>query len=141
MWLVEFINDTVSYYLIGKKVAFLQKYSKTLGSSFSVMPIRDCTIEIISMVLRKTNYSSTLDVYKQNIFEYFKEKGLEMETETPCIAAKTIDIMATTIYARRSELQKILTDMVLQMSNDKVLLDYNYSIEMVMSSDSSSKIA
>jgi hypothetical protein len=69
--LVEFINDTISYYLKNKKIPFLQKYAKPLDQAFNVMPIRDCTIEIVNLVLRKTNYSTTLDVYKQCIYDYF----------------------------------------------------------------------
>ena len=140
-FMVEFINDTISFYLKNKKVPFLQKYSVILKQSFNVMPIRDSCIEIINLALRKTNYSTTLDVYKQRIWDYFQEKGLDMESDPPEISQKTIDILATTIFARRAELQKILTEMILDASSDKVLVDYNYSIEMVMSSDSAAKVA
>ena len=138
--LVEFINDTISFYLKNKKVAFLQKYSSKLGQAFNVMTIRDCTIELISLVLRKTNLSSTLDIYKQSIFDYFIEKGIDFESDPPALSKQTIDILANTIFARREELQRILTDMVLELTNDKILLDYNYSVEMVMSSNTSMKV-
>ena len=69
--LVEFINDTISYYLKNGKASFLTKYGKTLGGAYNVMPIRDATIEIINMVLRKTYSSTSLDIYKQSILEYF----------------------------------------------------------------------
>ena len=77
------------------------------------MTIRDCTIEIISLVLRKTSMSSSLDVYKQSILDYFVDKGIDFESETPGLSKQTIDILANTIFARREELQRILTDTVL----------------------------
>lgn len=96
------------------------------------------------MVLRKTQTATTLDVYKQSILDWFTEQGFNFEVaegeETP-LNAKTIDIMATTIFARRIELQTILTDLVLGQSTDKQLLDYNYNVEMVISSSTSSKVA
>ena len=139
--LVEFINDTISFYLKNRKVSFLAKYGSTMGGAFNVMPVRDATIEIINMALRKTYSASTLDVYKQNILEWFQTKGFDFEQEPAPINPKTIDILANTIYARREELQKILTELVLEKSSDKILVDYNYSIEWVVSSNTSSKVA
>ena len=139
--LVEFINDVISFYLKNRKVSFLFKYGQTLGGAFNVMPVRDATIEIINMVLRKSYCSTTLDVYKQNIMEYFQTKGFDFELDPPPLNPKTIDILANTIYARREELQKILTELVLEKSSDKILVDYNYSIEWVVSSNTSSQVA
>ena len=102
------------------------------------MPIRDATIEIINMSLRKSYCSTTLDVYKQNILEYFQTKGFDFEQEPSPLNPKTIDILANTIYARREELQKVLTELVLEKSSDKILVDYNYSIEWVVSSNTAS---
>ena len=95
---------------------FLSKYSEALQGAFNVVPIREATIEIIKLALRKTVAATTLDVYKTSILEWFAGQGFNFdlaEGEEPPLNPKTIDIMATTIYARRNELQTILTDLVL----------------------------
>ena len=43
------------------------------------------------------------------------------------------------MFARRQELAKVLTELVFRASVDSYLLDYNYNIETVISSDSYSK--
>ena len=94
------------------------------------------------MSLRKTYSASSLDVYKQHIAGYFEERGFSFtEQREYNISPKTIDILANTIYARRNELQRILTELVLEASSDKMLVDYNYSIEWVVSSNSASQVA
>ena len=142
--LVEFVNDTISFYLKHNKVPFLSKYSEALHGAFNVVPIREATIEIIKLALRKTASATTLDVYKNSIMEWFGNQGLDFEVgegvEAP-VSAKTIDILATTIYARRNELQTILTDMILDVSADKLLIDYNYNLEMLIASSTSHKLA
>ena len=64
-YLVEFINDTISFYLKNKKVAFLSKYSEVLQGAHNVVPIRELMVEMIKLCLRKTVLSSTLDLYKE----------------------------------------------------------------------------
>ena len=68
------------------------------------MPVRDCVIDIINLVMRKTNYSSTLDVYKQSILQYFQSHGFDFEEEPVLISAKTIEILANIVFAKRHEL-------------------------------------
>ena len=70
-FLVEFINDTISFYLKHNKVPFLTKYSEVLQGAYNVVPVREAIIEIIKLVLRKTYSGSTLDVYKNSILEWF----------------------------------------------------------------------
>ena len=71
---------------------------------------------------------------------FFETHGFEFTQEQMQINQKTIEILAACIFARRDEIQKILTQIVLESSSDKFLIDYNYNIEFVMSSSSAAKI-
>lgn len=51
-FLVEFINDTIEFYLRSKKVPFLSKYSETIQGAHNVIPIREFIIGIIKLSLR-----------------------------------------------------------------------------------------
>ena len=124
--LVEFLNDTIEFYQKFQRVAFLSKYSETLQGAQNVVPVRELVIDMIKMSLMKTDSTSSLDLYKQAIAE--KLEG---------VSQKTVDIVATSIYARRQELQKVLTDLIIEQSADKMLIDYNYNIQMNLSSSSS----
>ena len=53
---------------------------------------------------------------------------------------KFAEIIAVSVFARRGELVKVLTELVFRQSVDSYLLDYNYNIETVVSSDSYSKL-
>jgi hypothetical protein len=53
---------------------------------------------------------------------------------------KFAEIIAVAVFARRNELVKVLTELVFRQSVDSYLLDYNYNIETVVSSDSFSKL-
>ena len=53
---------------------------------------------------------------------------------------KFAEIIAVSVFARRNELVKVLTELVFRQSVDSYLLDYNYNIETVVSSDSYSKL-
>lgn len=44
------------------------------------------------------------------------------------------------IFTRRDELAQVLTELIFRKASDSYLLDYNYNIETVMSSDSFFKI-
>ena len=52
---------------------------------------------------------------------------------------KFAEIIAIAVFARREELVKVLTELVFRQSVDSYLLDYNYNVETVLSSDSFSK--
>ena len=77
-------------------------------------------------------------MYKKNVADWFENQGVQIEAEEGHkISQKTVDIIATSIFARRDEIQAILVEHVLKGTNDKYLIDYNYNIEYVMSSSSS----
>ena len=63
-YLVEFINDTITFYLKNQRVAFLTKYAEVLKGAHNISPIRELVIDLIKLCLRKTTQSSSLDVYK-----------------------------------------------------------------------------
>ena len=71
---------------------------------------------------------------------FFETHGFDFAIEPLPINQKTIEILASCIFARRDEIQRILTQIVLESSSDKFLIDYNYNIEFVMSSSSAAKI-
>ena len=52
---------------------------------------------------------------------------------------KFAEIIAFGVFSRRSEIVKVLTELVFRQSVDAYLLDYNYNIETVISSDSFSR--
>ena len=66
-----------------------------------------------------------------------------MEKEPEAMAEldlKFAEIIAIAVFARRNELVKVLTELVFRQSVDSYLLDYNYNVETVISSDSYSKL-
>ena len=66
-----------------------------------------------------------------------------MENESDAtngIDLKFAEIIAFAVFARRNELVKVLTELVFRQSVDSYLLDYNYNIETVISSDNYSKL-
>ena len=67
------------------------------------------------------------------MLDRFTQEGLDTST-------KTVDILAAAIFARREELRKVLTAQVLERTADKTLIDYNFNVELVMSSSSSQKV-
>ena len=78
-YLVEFINDTISFYLKNMRVPFLSKYGSPLEGVQNVVPVRECMIDIIKLVLRKSFANSALDLYKAAIVEYFENLGFTMD--------------------------------------------------------------
>lgn len=54
--------------------------------------------------------------------------------------AKQIELIAVSIFTRRDELVQVLTELIFRKSSDSYLLDYNYNIETVLSSDSFMKV-
>lgn len=53
---------------------------------------------------------------------------------------KAQDILSAAIFARRQELQKVLTELIFRQTTDSYLLDYNFNIETTLSSDTFSKV-
>ena len=101
-----------------------------------IVPIRDYIIDIIQLSLRKSQSSSTLDIFKNAVAEFIQD-GLNGEEE---IDIKMAEMVATAIFARREELSKVLTELVFRQSVDSYLLDYNYNVETTISSDSFAKV-
>lgn len=56
------------------------------------------------------------------------------------MGGKQIEVLAIAIFARREELAAVLTELCFRRASDSYLLDYNYNIETVMSSDSFLKV-
>ena len=70
-FLVEFINDTVSFHLKNERVPFLTKYAQVLGGANYVVPIREFLKDIVKSVLRSTSVSSSLDAFRQSVYDRF----------------------------------------------------------------------
>ena len=66
---------------------------------------------------------------------------MENEPEaTADLDLKFAEIISIAVFARRNELVKVLTELVFRQSVDAYLLDYNYNVETVLSSDNYSKL-
>ena len=66
---------------------------------------------------------------------------MENEPEaTDGLDLKFAEIISVAVFARRNELVKVLTELVFRQSVDSYLLDYNYNVETVISSDTYSKL-
>ena len=130
---MEFLNDTMSHYLRAQRVPFLSKYGEMLQGAYNIVPLREFLVEIIKECLGKSTADSQIDEYKPVVAQRFEEAGLNN-------TGKTIDIIAAAVLARREELRKVLTDAVLKETSDLSLIDYNYNIELVMSSNASQKV-
>lgn len=104
------------------------------------MPSRDFLQDIMQLVLRKSQATSSIDAFKTAVSDFIT-KLTEAEPEaTANIDLKFAEIAALAIFARRNELVKVLTELVFRASVDSYLLDYNYNVETVISSDSYSKL-
>lgn len=79
--------------------------------------------------------SLNLDGFKQAVASTMTEEEIE------AISPKALDIICTCTYSRRSELKKIMTDLVFKQTQDTSLLDYNYNIEQVIWADSCKRVA
>ena len=81
-----------------------------------MVPIRELMVEMIKLCLRKTVLSSSIDLYKEQIVALLQSEGFDLEAEP--INQKTIDIIATSVFAKREEIQLTLTQTVLEQSSD-----------------------
>ena len=81
-----------------------------------MVPIRELMVEMIKLCLRKTVLSSSIDLYKEQIVTLLQSEGFDLEAEP--INQKTIDIIATSVFAKREEIQLTLTQTVLEQSSD-----------------------
>ena len=123
----------------GHKVPFLTKYHAAFGNkSTMIVPTRDFIMDIIQLALRKSQSSSTLEVFKTSVKDFMQISLGELSDLE--VDAKVAEMVAVTIFARRDELATILTELVFRQSSDSYLLDYNYNIETTISSDTFSKV-
>ena len=76
-------------------------------------------------MLRSTDRTSAVDKFRAAVAEF--------DEEIP-------EILSAIVYAKRQELCKYLTHRVFTQTTDQVLLDYNFNVETVISSDSYSKV-
>lgn len=51
-----------------------------------------------------------------------------------------MELISIAVFSRRDELAQVLTELVFRKASDSYLLDYNFNIETVMSSDSFLKV-
>lgn len=51
-----------------------------------------------------------------------------------------IEILAICVFSRREELRKVLTELVFQSALDRHLVDYNYNVELCLSSDTMMRV-
>ena len=86
------------------------------------------------MGLRKSPPVSTLDFVKEAITAFITD------FEIAGVDAKMIEILAICVFARREELRKVLTELVFQSAVDRHLVDYNYNVELCLSSDTMMKV-
>lgn len=136
---VSFVDDTIQF-LKGHKVPFLTKYNAAFGgNSRLVVPCRDLLLDIVQLVLRKSAASSGLDTFKQAVSDFIEGVISEDPATTEGMDFKFAELIAVAVFARRTELAKVLTELVFRDSVDSYLLDYNYNVETVISSDSFSK--
>lgn len=137
--LIEFIDDTI-HFLKGNRVAFLSKFSEAFGNQARlIVPCRDFLQDIMQLVLRKSQSTSSPDAFKQAVAEYIQQLQENEPDYTAELDFKFAEIIAFAVFARRNELAKVLTELVFRASVDSYLMDYNYNIETVISSDSFSK--
>ena len=78
------------------------------------------------MSLRKSHSGTALDQFKEAVIGYNEEQELELDP-------KKQELIAVSIFARRDELSKVLSELVLQQSVDSYLVDYNFNIEVSQS--------
>mmetsp|Transcript_44583 Transcript_44583/g.32681 ORF Transcript_44583/g.32681 Transcript_44583/m.32681 type:complete len:139 (-) Transcript_44583:31-447(-) len=88
---------------------------------------------MIQLGLRKSPPSSAFDSVKEALSAYVAEQELGLD-------AKYVEIIVACIFARREELRKVLTQLVLRSSGERHLVDYNYNVELCVASDSFSKV-
>jgi len=138
--MIEFVDDAI-HFLKGNRVPFLSKYADAFGGKARlIVPCRDFLQDIMQLVLRKSQATSSVDNFKQAVSEFIVKLTENEPEATSDLDLKFAEIIAVAVFARRNELVKVLTELVFRQSVDSYLLDYNYNIETVVSSDSYSKL-
>ena len=53
----------------------MTKYAEALKGAYNVVPIREMVLDIIQLVLRKTNVTDGVDTYKEAVAKYLSNQG------------------------------------------------------------------
>lgn len=137
---IEFVDDTI-HFLKGNRVPFLSKYSAAFGGQARlIVPCRDFLQDIMQLVLRKSQSTSSIEAFKVAVSEFIVRLTESEPEATAELDLRFAEMIALAVFARRNELVKVLTELVFRQSVDSYLLDYNYNVESVVSSDSFSKL-
>ena len=94
----------------------------------------------MQLVLRKSQATSTIEAFKVAVSEFIVRLTENEPEATADLDLRFAEMIALAVFARRNELVKVLTELVFRQSVDSYLLDYNYNVESVVSSDSFSKL-
>lgn len=138
--MIEFVDDAI-HFLKGNRVPFLSKYSESFGGQARlIVPCRDFLQDIMQLVLRKSQATSSVDAFKTAVSDYIVQLTENEPEATADLDLKFAEIIAVAVFARRNELVKVLTELVFRQSVDSYLLDYNYNVETIVSSDNYSKL-
>ena len=110
--MISFVDDTI-HSLKGNRVPFLTKYSEAFGGQARlIVPCRDFLLDIMQLVLRKSQASSSVDAFKTAVSDWLTTL-MENEPEaTSGLDLKFAEIVAVAVFARRNELVKVLTELV-----------------------------
>ena len=110
--MISFVDDTI-HWLKGNRVPFLSKYSAAFGDQARlIVPSRDLLQDIMQLVLRKSQATSSVDAFKTAVSDWLSNL-MEREPEaTSGLDVKFAEIVAVAVFARRNELVKVLTELV-----------------------------
>ena len=110
--MIEFVDDSI-HFLKGNRVPFLSKYSEAFGGQARlIVPCRDFLQDIMQLVLRKSQATSSVDAFKQAVSDYIVQLTESEPEATANLDLKFAEIISIAVFARRNELVKVLTELV-----------------------------
>ena len=116
--MISFVDDTI-HFLKGNRVPFLSKYQEAFGGqSRLIVPCRDFLQDIMQLVLRKSQATSSVDSFKTTVSDFITQL---MEAEAQAMEGldvKFAEIIAVSVFARRNELVRVLTELIFRQSVD-----------------------
>lgn len=104
-----------------------------------IVPCRDFLQDIMQLALRKSQATSSTDAFKVAVSDFITKLTDAEPDATSDLNLKFAEIIAFAVFARRQEVAKVLTELVFRQMVDSYLLDYNYNVETVISSNTFSK--
>ena len=116
------ISDTISY-LSGVKLPFVKKYAATLDP-VKIINLRDALAGLLSMSLRMRLTSQS---------EFMKNLGEMVWGEENIGGKKRLDVLGMAILGQMETLKQIFIERSIR-SEQRHLVDFNYTIEKVLSS-------